>query len=588
MTASLWLRDIVALVVQLTLVVGAGAAMFQALRIRDARVSLMYWRGLLLLCLLLPVLQPTRSAPSAPSEIAVTATGTEPAIGASRHEPETLTQALARIVTSPRTILWWLAGGAVARSLWLLLGASRLRSLRRNAFPLEPLPASIHRAQTQVGVDARILVSERLAGPITFGFFDPVVILPPWIHDVESHVQEAIACHELIHVRRRDWLDEILEEVVRSLFWFHPAMRWLIGRVQLSREQVVDQCAIQLTASRDRYVRALLAVALTRSPAALVPAPLFLRRHLLKKRVAQILEETTMTTRRLFASFTVGGAVLALTTIGAVRSFPLHAQAMPPAGAPIEIVKGGEHLLHASMPEYPRRAIEQRIEGEVTLDLTLNETGEVSDARVVSGPEELRRAALQSALQWHYSPSDLQSTNTLATLRFRVPDARAESAARRDTVARRAEKEAAEAMDQKEREVPSAQRAERLMMELQQALADPKTTPEQRAEYAHKHDEVKEELAKLRAERESNRGRYERAPVGVFAGPSKLVRIWTERVSREMADEIVAQAGIRIGDPMTEDVAKRVKEAAQRVDEHLRVSFSGDGKGGTVLAIIAP
>ena len=326
-----------------------------------------------------------------------------------------------RIVPSPQAVLWCLAGGALARSIWLVLGASRLRRLRRTASPLHPLPAPFHRAQTQVGVTARFLVSERLGGPVTFGLFDPVVILPSWIHRAETHVQEAIAYHELIHVRRRDWLDEILEEVVRSVFWFHPAIRWLIGRVQLTREQVVDQSAIQLTASRDRYVQALLAVALTRSPVALVPAPLFLRRHLLKRRVAQILEATAMTTRQFIASFTVAGLVVALTAAAAVRSFPLLAQAPEPGGDPIQIVKGGEHLLHASMPEYPRRAVEQRVEGDVTLDLTLNDRGEVSDARVLSGPEELRKAALESALGWHYSPSELRSTSTIATLRFRVP-----------------------------------------------------------------------------------------------------------------------------------------------------------------------
>ena len=53
--------------------------------------------------------------------------------------------------------------------------------------------------------------------------------------------------------------------------------------------------------------------------------------------------------------------------------------------------------------------------------MTLNERGEVSDARVLSGPEELRRATLESVLQWHYSPAALASTVTQATLRFHIP-----------------------------------------------------------------------------------------------------------------------------------------------------------------------
>jgi TonB family protein len=580
MTPSLWLRDIVSLTVQLTFVVVTGAAVFYALCIRDARVSLIYWRSLLLLCLLLPVCQPWATTPSPMRETGPRPSRIETALEDAVAQPAAMTRSLTRMAISPQAVLWGVAAGAAARSFWLMLGAWRLRSLRRTASILEPLPASVRRAQTHVGVAARILVSERLAGPITFGFFDPVVILPPWINSVQSHVQEAIACHELIHVRRRDWLDEILEEVVRSLFWFHPAVRWLIGRVQLSREQVVDQCAIQLTASRERYVDALLVVALTTSPVALVPAPLFLRRHLLKRRIAQILEHTTMTTRRLIASFTVGGAALALTIAGAVRAFPLEAQAQAPSREAIQIVKGGEHLLHASMPEYPRRAIEQRIEGEVTLDLTLNETGEVSDARVVSGPDELRKAALESVLQWHYSPSDLRSTNTLATLRFQVPDGSAEFAGRRFQVASRSGGQDS-AEDQEKKELSPVQRGERLMMELEEALADTKITSEQRAEYEHKYAEVKEALATARGNREKLQDRG-------FERPSRLVQIKTERLPRETVAEIVAQAGISLGDLMTEDVARRIKEATHRVDEHLRVSFGGDGKGGTVLAIIAP
>ena len=39
------------------------------------------------------------------------------------------------------------------------------------------------------------------------------------------------------------------------------------------------------------------------------------------------------------------------------------------------------------------------------VDLTLDDRGEVSDARVLSGPDELRKGALEAVLQWHYSPA---------------------------------------------------------------------------------------------------------------------------------------------------------------------------------------
>ena len=130
-----------------------------------------------------------------------------------------------------------------------------------------------------------------------------------------------------------------------------------------------------------------------------------------------------MTTRKLIASLTASAAALALAATFAVRSFPLEAQGRmaTTSDEPIQLVQGGEHLLHGARPEYPRRAIEQKVEGDVQVEMTLNERGEVSDARVLSGPEELRKATLESVLQWHYSPGALASTVTQATLRFHVP-----------------------------------------------------------------------------------------------------------------------------------------------------------------------
>ena len=200
-------------------------------------------------------------------------------------------------------------------------------------------------AQSRLDVQATIAVSDNVSGPITFGLFDPIVIVPPGVLELDAEVQEAIAYHELLHVRRRDWVDEVFEELVRTVFWFHPAMWWLVDRIQLSREQVVDQEAIALTASRERYVRALVSVALARRSMALVPAPLFLRRSHLKQRITRILQETTMTTRRLIASLTLSTAALGLATVLAVRAFPLQAEAQTPTdqfgGDPVAIVKGG-------------------------------------------------------------------------------------------------------------------------------------------------------------------------------------------------------------------------------------------------------
>jgi bla regulator protein BlaR1 len=601
MTSSIWLRDVGAFALQVTLVVGAGAALARAFRILEPRATLPYWQALLAVCLLLPVCQPwikTHTiAPALDARMAAVAIPDGPGV---------VPVPVARHLTSvpmEKLVLLVLGAGIAARSIWLMAGAFALRRLRREASPLVPLPPPIRKAQERVGASADLCVSDRFAGPITFGVIHPVVVFPPGVHTMPPHVQEAIAYHELLHVRRRDWVYEVLEEAVRTVFWFHPAIWWLIGRIRLSREQVVDQAAIRLTESRDRYVEALLAVALAKSPLRLALAPPFLRRSLLKKRVAQILQETTMTTRRLIASLTASAAALALAATVAVRSFPLEAQGQRPATAPaqetpgkapVQIVKGGEHLLHAGLPEYPHRAIEQRVEGEVLLDLAIDDRGEVSDARVLSGPDELRKAALESVLQWHYSPDAVRSMSTQAALRFHLPaeGSRAEFGGR-IYVVREDGKE--------EEELAAAQRAERRIMEIEQALESPRTTAAEKEELQHKYADAKnmmveaetiEMIGKIQAEQDAADRRTLVFKVGeiiegrTFEGSPRLAQVKTERVSPAVAYELLARAGVKIGDPITKNTARRIREIASGMDEHFEVSFDSDGKGRIVLVLL--
>ena len=129
---------------------------------------------------------------------------------------------------------------------------------------------------------------------MTFGWRKPVVLLPARFPELDRRIQDAILCHELLHVERRDWLFTISEEVVRAIFWFHPAIWWLLGEIQLAREQAVDSQAIERTQARDEYVDALLAFAGAKPQMDLAPAPLFLRRRHLRQRVMSIFKEVRM------------------------------------------------------------------------------------------------------------------------------------------------------------------------------------------------------------------------------------------------------------------------------------------------------
>src|SRR5207253_644278 len=77
------------------------------------------------------------------------------------------------------------------------------------------------------------------------------------------------------------------------------------------------------------------------------------------------------------------------------------------------------NLLHRAPLEYPSDAIAKGIQGTVVVEAKLNERGVVTDAHVVSGPDALRKAALKSVLEWHYT-AQAQSPMEIA-IDFKLP-----------------------------------------------------------------------------------------------------------------------------------------------------------------------
>src|SRR5258708_1469417 len=159
------------------------------------------------------------------------------------------------------------------RGFWIAAGFLRLRRHRLSARALGEPPVPFERQHV------RWYVSDTLSSPVTFGFLRPSILLPARVVELPAALREAIACHELMHVQRHDWLFVLAEEIVRGALWFHPAVWFVLSQVQLAREQVVDQEVVRLTLDRERYLDALVAVPAHKFQPDLAPAPLFLNKH---------------------------------------------------------------------------------------------------------------------------------------------------------------------------------------------------------------------------------------------------------------------------------------------------------------------
>src|SRR3569623_1864915 len=171
-------------------------------------------------------------------------------------------------------------------------------------------------------------------------------------------MREAILSHELLHVARRDWAYTLVEEFVRAAFWFHPAIWWVLGEIQLAREQTVDRAVIEMTQARDPYVDPLLAMA---GAAAiepdLAPAPSFLRRRHLKQRVIGLIQETPMSKTRKLLAQTAALGLMAASSWFVTGAIPLHAQSQAVTdGAGVTVNLDGVQLLHRQPLNNPEKA----------------------------------------------------------------------------------------------------------------------------------------------------------------------------------------------------------------------------------------
>ena len=104
-----------------------------------------------------------------------------------------------------------------------------------------------------------LYISHHIQGPLTIGVVRSVVIVPASALMALSPEQlEAVLAHELAHVRRADYLWNLIQTMVETLLFFHPAVWWLGHRLREQRELCCDDVAVESCADPLVYATALL------------------------------------------------------------------------------------------------------------------------------------------------------------------------------------------------------------------------------------------------------------------------------------------------------------------------------------------
>jgi beta-lactamase regulating signal transducer with metallopeptidase domain len=156
-------------------------------------------------------------------------------------------------------LLWTI--GVVALSVRLLGGWLTARRVARRVMqPAAPeVQAMVSRLASRLNVRriVRVVESASVRVPIMIGWLKPVVILPTAVASGFAPDQvEALIVHELAHVRRHDYLVNLLQTMVETALFYHPAVWWVSKRVRAERELCCDDVAVTIC-DRLVYARAL-------------------------------------------------------------------------------------------------------------------------------------------------------------------------------------------------------------------------------------------------------------------------------------------------------------------------------------------
>jgi beta-lactamase regulating signal transducer with metallopeptidase domain len=161
----------------------------------------------------------------------------------------------------PALVALWCLGVALLslRTLggWLLAQRVRRSGVANGLAALEATLDGL-RERLRVSQPVRLCRSWLVEVPTVVGWLRPVILLPAGALTNLSPLQlEVILAHELAHIRRCDYLVNLLQTAVETLLFYHPAVWWVSHRMRAERELCCDDVAVAACGSPVTYARAL-------------------------------------------------------------------------------------------------------------------------------------------------------------------------------------------------------------------------------------------------------------------------------------------------------------------------------------------
>ncbi|TFW24713.1 M56 family peptidase [Massilia arenosa] len=265
-----------------------------------------------------------------------------------------------------------------------------------------------------IGRAVRVRVLANIQSPITAGWLKPIIMIPASLATrMPTDLLEALLAHELAHVKRMDYVVNLVQHLVETVLFYHPAVWWISRQVRAEREKIADDLAARHLGEPRRLARALSELEKMQ----------FSGRNLalgadggdLVDRIARLVRPQQRPA--------AWNALLPLILVATLGAAPLlqASVANPAAGTPSASSAQGKRdasrvtgdrqavvdFASCSKPNYPHESLAKLETGTVTLAFDITVTGDVGSATVKksSGHPLLDEAARSAIALCKFKPA---------------------------------------------------------------------------------------------------------------------------------------------------------------------------------------
>jgi TonB family protein len=306
--------------------------------------------------------------------------------------------------------------GRLASGLW------RTRLMERQADPVTLMGETKQRWERYgriFGCEAATLaVSPMIAGPVTVGGRQGVMLVPPgFLENITEEDLDAVAAHEFAHMRRRDFLKNLAYGVLSLPAAYHPLLWLTRSRVAESREMVCDAMAAEAVAGKERYARSLLRLAsllVKGTPDKTLHAIGIFDANIFERRVMKLTQRPMEI--RGARQFAMAAACVMVGLATCASALTLRMDVAASAAAPVSQSESSARMtvppkdmvaVYRKNPVYPAeaRANKDTLDGPVVLAVTVSEDGMPTEVHVTKSLRpDYDESALVAVREWRWHP----------------------------------------------------------------------------------------------------------------------------------------------------------------------------------------